>query len=313
VRIVIPGGSGHLGGLLALHFHSKGDAVTVLSRNPRPAPWETIAWDGRTHGPWTRSIDGSDVVINLAGRSVDCRYHAANRQEIMASRVDATRAVGGAIIAASRAPRLWMNASTATVYRHALDRDMDEASGELGGAEADAPFTWRFSIDVAKAWEQAFFEKEAIGTRRVALRSAMVMSKERGGVFDVLTKLARTGLGGAAGSGSQFVSWIHEQDFLRAIDFLIERTELEGCVNVASPHPIPNRDFMRHLRAAARIPFGLPSRGWMLEIGAFLLRTETELILKSRRVVPGRLVQAGFDFHYPFWSDAVTHLMHNYA
>jgi uncharacterized protein (TIGR01777 family) len=248
-------------------------------------------------------------VINLAGRSVNCRYNERNRREILESRVGTTKLVGSAIAVAARPPDVWMNAATATIYRHALDRPMDEATGEFGGNELGATDTWNFSIDVAKAWEKAFFNTPAPGTRKLALRSAMTMSPDRGGVFDVLLGLVRHGLGGASGSGKQFVSWIHDHDFLAAVDFLIEHEAMEGAVNLASPQPLPNDEFMRELRRAWGMPVGLPAAEWMLEIGAFFLRTETELILKSRRVVPGRLLDAGFTFRFPKWPDAARDLV----
>jgi len=308
-RIVIPGGSGQIGTVLARHYQSLGAEVVVLARKLIQAPWRVVQWDGRTIGPWAEEIDGADVVINLAGRSVNCRYNAANRREIKESRVNATKVVGQAIAQSSRPPKLWMNASTATIYRHALDRPMDEATGELGGNEPHAPDTWRFSIDVVKSWEDAFFSSSTPVTRKVALRSAMVMSPDRGGVFDALLGLVRRGLGGASGSGQQFVSWIHETDFLRALNYVIEHQEFNGTVNIASPNPLPNREFMAALRETWGIKIGLPASKWMLEIGAILLRTETELILKSRRVVPGRLLAAGFQFEFPDWPAATRDLV----
>ena len=308
-RIVIPGGSGRVGQLLALHFHERGLEVTVLSRHAASSPWRTVVWNGRELGEWAREIDGADVVINLAGRSVDCRYTEAHRREIMDSRVASTRVVGRAIAGAAHPPKLWMNASTATIYRHSLDRPMDEATGELGGEEPDAPATWAFSIDVATSWERAFSEADVKGTRKIALRSAIVMSAARRGYFAKLANLMRWGLGGRAGSGAQFMSWIHEADFVRAVEFLIEREDLDGCVNISSPNPLPYRDFMRVLRGEYGMPLAPPITGWMLKIGAILLRTETELILKSRRVIPGRLLDAGFKFLYPEWPDAAKDLV----
>ncbi len=308
LRIVIPGGTGQIGRILARYFHAQSHTVSVLSRRLQPAPWRVVAWNGRDSGPWTQEIDGADVVINLAGRSVNCRYDAANRREIMESRVHSTRAIGEAIVGSRRPPALWMNASTATIYRHALDRPMDEATGELGGHEAGAPSTWNFSIDVASGWEREFFAANTTSTRKIALRSAMTMSPEPGGIFAALLTLARLGLGGRASSGKQFVSWIHEADFIRAIDFLIAREDLSGCVNVCAPNPLAYSDFMRALRRVCGVPFGLPAPAWMLEIGAFFLRTETELILKSRRVVPRRLLDAGFQFNYPEWPAAAQEL-----
>jgi uncharacterized protein (TIGR01777 family) len=308
-RIVLAGGTGHVGRMLAERFHGLGDEVTVIARHMSSQPWRIVLWDGRTLADWAQAIDGADVVINLAGRSVNCRYTAANRKEIMESRVEPTRVIGRAIARSARPPALWMNASTATIYRDALDRPMDEATGELGGSEINAPSTWRFSIDVATSWERAFYEAETPGTRKVALRSAMIMSPDRGGIFDTLRKLVSLGLGGRAGSGRQFISWIHEDDFCNAINFLIARPDLDGPVNICSPNPLPNREFMAAFRKAYGVSLGLPASQWMLEIGAIFLRTETELILKSRRVVPRRLQEAGFKFLYPEWPEAVADLV----
>jgi hypothetical protein len=255
------------------------------------------------------TLDGADVVINLAGRSVDCRYTPANREAIIQSRVQSTRVIGEAVARLGSPPKLWMNSSTATLYRHALDRPMDECTGEFGGSEPGVPETWSFSIDVATQWENAFFSAPTPFTRRIALRSAMVMSADRDGVFDVLLRLVRFGLGGRAGSGQQFVSWVHETDFIRAIEFLIANEPFDGPVNIASPNPVPNCEFMQALRQAWGIPFGLSVNRAFLEIGAIFLRTETELILKSRRVVPGRLLQSGFRFRFPEWTSAAKDLV----
>jgi len=307
--IVLAGGSGHVGRLLARHFHHLGDQVTVLSRRTHSTPWRVLLWDGRMLGHWAQSVDGADVVINLAGRSVNCRYSEANRREILESRIDSTRVIGQAIQQAKRPPKLWLNASTATIYRHALDRPMDEMTGELGGNETDAPSSWRFSIEVANAWERTFYDADTPSTRRIALRSAMIMSPDRGGIFDTLRTLVTLGLGGQAGSGKQFVSWIHETDFVDAIEFLIAHDHLAGSINVCSPTPLPNRDFMSALRRAYGAPIALPASRWMLELGAIFLRTETELILKSRRVVPERLLEAGFKFRFPEWPEAAADLV----
>src|SRR5579864_1600009 len=233
MRIVIPGGSGQVGQMLARHFHARGDTVTVLSRHPKPAPWRTIPWDGLTPGAWIAELEQSDVCINLTGRSVNCRYTAANRRAIYDSRIQSTRLLNQVIASLQSGPRLWLNASTATIYRHALDRAMDEATGELGGSETGAPETWNFSIDVAKSWEESFFATATPHTRKIALRSAITFSADRGGAFDVLSGLVRRGLGGAQGAGTQFVSWIHESDFVRAIDLLIDREDFSGVVNLA--------------------------------------------------------------------------------
>lgn len=295
--------------MLARHFHALGHAVTVLSRQAKPALWSVVSWNAETLGGWTREIEGADAVINLAGRSVDCRYNAANRRAIMDSRVNSTRVLGEAIAQSKTPPPLWMNASTATIYRHAFDRPMDERTGEMGGSEPGAPATWNFSIRVARSWEKAFFEAAVPGTRKVALRSAMIMGTGKGGVLDVLRRLVRAGLGGKAGFGRQYVSWIHEADFTAAVCFLMERTDMDGAVNVASPNPLPNEEFMRVLRDVSGVSVGLPAAPWMLEAGALVMRTETELILKSRRVVPGRLLEAGFRFRFPDWPAAARDLV----
>ncbi len=307
-RIVLAGGSGHVGTLLARHFEREGHDVTVLARTTFSAPWRLVAWDGEHPGPWVKQLDGADVLINLAGRSVNCRYNRWNRREILESRVRPTQALGVAIRSLKRPPALWLNASTATIYRHSLDRARDE-SGELGGEEKDAPPEWRFSIEVAKRWEEAFFSADVSRTRKVALRSAMIMSPDRGGVFDELSRLVRIGLGGKAGGGRQYVSWIHERDFVRAIEFLMEHDKISGIVNLASPNPLCNSDFMRLLREAWGKRFGVAANEWMLKVGACLLRTETELILKSRRVVPGRLLESGFLFDFPVWHAAAADLV----
>jgi uncharacterized protein (TIGR01777 family) len=312
MKVVIPGGTGQLGTLLARALHDEGNEVVVLSRTPPSTPWRSVLWDGETLGEWTSEIDGAAVVINLAGRSVDCRYGRGNRQAIRDSRVHSTRVVGEAIGSAKKPPRLWLQAGTATIYEHRYDAPNDEASGVLAGHEHEAPSSWRFSVDVATAWERAIDDAVVPRTRKVKLRSAMVMSPEEGGAFDTLLRLVRLGLGGRAGDGRQYMSWIHADDFVRAIRWLIDHEEIAGPVNVASPQPLPNAEFMRELRDAWGRSFGLPASEWMLEIGAFLLRTETELVLKSRRVVPGRLLQHGFHFRFPAWPDAARDLCHEW-
>ena len=308
MKIVIPGGSGQVGTVLARAFHGAGHEVVVLSRHAGRAPWRVALWDARSLGAWAQEFDGADVVINLAGRSVDCRYTAENRRLIKESRIDSTRVVGEAIARAPRPPRVWLQASTATIYAHRFEAANDEATGILGGAEPGVPDTWRFSIDVATSWERTLDEAVTPQTRKVKLRSAMTMSPDRGGIFAVLLGLVRRGLGGQSGDGRQYISWIHFEDFIRAIYWIIEHEECAGPVNLAAPHPLPNAEFMRALREAWGTRFGLPAAEWMLEVGARILRTETELILKSRRVVPGKLTQQGFAFHFPTWPEAARDL-----
>lgn len=314
MKIVIPGGSGQVGSFLTRALVDSGHQVVVLTRSQvggerdAGASVRHVFWDGKTLGPWSAEIDGADAVINLAGRSVNCRYNARHRREIMDSRIDSTRVVGEAIGRATRPPPVWLQASTATIYDHRYDAPNDEITGRVGGNEPDAPDTWRFSIDVATAWEGVTEEADTPHTRKLLLRSAITMSPDRGGAFDVFLTLVRYGLGGKMGDGRQFVSWIHHVDFVRAVEFLIEREDLSGCINLAAPHPLPNADFMRDLRKAWGIRIGLPATRWMLEIGTMLMRSESELVLKSRRVVPTRLVAAGFQFNFPTWPAAATDL-----
>jgi uncharacterized protein len=313
LKIVIPGGSGHVGTLLARAFQKDGHEVVVFSRHPeaKARSWRVVPWDGETVADgWAMHVDGCDVVINLAGRSVNCRYTDQHRQEILDSRVLSTRAVGVAIAQAARPPRVWLQASTATIYAHRFDAPNDEVSGIIGGmdGEQDAPDTWKFSIDVARAWERTLDEAVTPRTRKVALRSAMTMSPDHGGIFDTLFGLVRKGLGGRAADGRQFVSWVHEDDFVSAVRWLIAREDVDGVVNIASPNPLPYTEFMRGLREAAGVRIGLPATAWMLEFAAVFMRTETELILKSRRVVPRRMLEKGFEFAFPQWPEAARDL-----
>jgi uncharacterized protein len=308
MKVVIPGGSGQVGAILSRAFQNAGHEVVVFSRKPNTEAWRVVAWDAENLGAWADELEGADVVINLAGRSVNCRYNEQNRRLIKESRIKSTRVLGEAIARATKPPSLWLQASTATIYAHRYDAPNDETSGIVGGLEPDAPDTWRFSIDVATSWEQALNEAAVPRTRKVLLRSAITLSPDRGGAFEVLLNLVRRGLGGRAGDGKQFVSWIHDEDFIRAIFWLIEHQEVSGAVNLSSPNPLPNREFMRILRQAAGVSIGLPATQWMLEIGAVFLRTETELILKSRRVIPKRLLDAGFTFQFPNWTEAARDL-----
>ena len=307
-RIVLPGGSGQVGTILARAFHAAGREVVVLSRHPAPAPWRVVEWDGRTQGGWCRELEGADAVINLAGRSVNCRYTPANRRRILDSRVDSTRAIGAAINQADQPPPVWLQAGTSTIYAHRYDAPNDEANGKIGGHESDTPAQWGFSIQVAREWERACEEADTPATRKVILRSSMTMSPDRGGVFATLLGLVRLGLGGQAGDGRQYVSWIHDADFVRAIVWLLDHLNLAGPVNLTAPSPLPNADLMRDLRHAAGVPIGLPAARWMLAVGTALLRTESELILKSRRVIPGRLAESGFQFLFPTWPAAAIDL-----
>jgi len=299
-KVILAGGGGCLGRLLQGHFRANGCEVVVLSRNPGEGE---VGWDGETLGVWTAELEGAFAVVNLAGRSVDCRYTERNRRLIMDSRIKSTRVLGEAIARCNRPPKVWLNSSTATIYRHNYGPAWDE-SGEIGAcAEAKDGF----SVEVATAWEREFDRAPLPCTRKVALRAAMVLSRE-GGVFPVLRRLARRGLGGRMGDGRQFMSWIHGEDFVRAVDWLIRNEGFAGVVNLAAPEPVPNAELMAQLRRAVGTPFGLPATRWMLEAGAFVLRTETELIIKSRRVISNRLPAGGFEFRYPRLSAALAEL-----
>ena len=306
-----------MGVLLAHYFHDRGNHVTVLTRSPFAASWNTVHWDGLHLGPWTEHLEGADVCINLTGRSVNCRYTSANRESIYHSRIDTTQLLGDVIAALADPPKVWLNASTATIYRHAMDRPMDEFTGEMGGHEwfspgRRVPDTWNFSVRVAKDWEAAFFASPTPRTRKVGLRSAIVMSPSSGGAFAILLNLVRFSLGGAQGNGRQFVSWIHGNDFARAVEFLIAHDELDGPVNLAAPDPLPNREFMEGLRDAWGMPNGIPAPTPLLELAAFFLRTESELVLKSRNVIPARLLREGFEFEFPTWTEAARDLVRQY-
>jgi NAD dependent epimerase/dehydratase family enzyme len=360
LRIVLPGGSGEVGQTLARYFTERGHQVTVLTRGPYTAQWQTVHWDGENIGPWTEFLEGADVCINLAGRSVNCRYDATNREAIYESRVRSTRLLGRVVAGLSQPPRVWMNASAATIYRRAVDEDgvdlpVDEAN-EVGGDEqnpsgAKAHFhfvastarlkscpdassdsvgifsqtvkscpnasceseRWverrGFSARVARDWEAAFFGAETPRTRKVTLRSAIVLSPTAGSAFGVLSNLVRLGLGGKQGSGRQFVTWIHEADYARAVEFLIARDDLDGPFNIAAPNPLSNREFMAALRWAWDVPNGLPALSLAIKLGAIFLRTEPELVLQSCRAVPGRLLEAGFEFEFSEWAEAAEDLV----
>jgi len=305
--IVLAGGSGFIGRLLTNNLVSGNNDIVVLTRSPGP-PGQSIRqvrWDGRTLGEWARELDGARALVNLAGRSVDCRYNARNRREILESRVDSTRVLGEAIARCNKPPPIWLNASTATIYKHTFDQPMDEATGVIGATPEAKD---EFSIQVARAWEETLFEAATPATRKVALRTGMVFAASKGGVYRVLRGLTQWGLGGRIASGRQFISWVHEIDLCQSVEWLIDRDDFTGPVNVASPNPIPQREMMRIIRRECGVPFGLPATRRMLEVAAYVHRTEAELIIKSRRVVPGRLLAAGFQFRFPRMENAVREI-----
>lgn len=259
----------------------------------------TVIWDAKTTGNWISEMENADVLINMTGRSVDCRYNQKNKDLILNSRVDSTKVLGEAIALCKNPPKVWLNSSTATIYRHSLDKEMDEESGEIGEG---------FSVSVAKAWEKVFFETETPATRKIALRTAIVLGKG-GGALQPMIKITKLGLGGKQGSGDQKFSWIHEDDFVQIIDFCIKNETIQGAINVVSPHPSDNKTIMSLLRKTLRVPFGIPSGKILLEIGAFMINTETELLLKSRNVIPKKLLDHGYTFAYQDLETALEELI----
>jgi len=316
LRIVLPGGSGQVGQMLARFFQQQGHHVTVLTRGPYTAPWQTVHWDGRQTGSWTETLDGADVCINLSGRSINCRPTLANRQELYASRIEPTRLLHQVFQTLADPPKLWMNASAATIYQRSVDANgadlpLDESS-KVDGGDASGPEPWvearGFSKRLVRDWEAAFFATETPRTRKIALRSAVTFSPTAGNVFAVFSNLVRLSLGGAQGNGRQFVPWIHEADYARAVQFLIDHEDLDGPFNIAAPNPMQNRPFMAALREALNIPNGLPAPAIAIRLGALILGTNPELVLESCRAVPGRLLDAGFEFQFPEWPEAAEDL-----
>ncbi|WP_211748231.1 TIGR01777 family oxidoreductase [Paenibacillus sp. Marseille-Q4541] len=287
-KVVLAGGTGFIGQFFEKEFKKRGDTVYIISRRAGHISWED-------HKGIREALEGAELLINLAGKSVNCRYNESNRREIMESRKRTTTILGEALQACTEPPKLWINSSTATIYRHAEDRPMTEVTGEIGTG---------FSVDVAKAWEEVFFSFSPERTRQVALRIAIVLGKE-GGVMTPYLYLTRFGLGGKQGLGTQKFSFIHVEDLFRIVLFIQQREDLSGVFNASAPYPVSNEKLMKEMRRNMHVPAGIPAPKWMLEMGAMLIRTETELILKSRWVEPERLLQEGFDFHYPTIEDTL--------
>jgi len=296
-KLILVGGNGFLGHHLRRHFQLLGYEVVSISRTGSG----DVRWDARTLGPWAAELEGADLLVNLAGRSVDCRYTAANRHEILASRTESTCVLGAAVAACTRPPRVWLNSSTATIY--ADTRGDAPANTEAAGLVGE-----EFSVGIARAWEAAFEACPTPRTRKVALRTSIVLGPD-GGAFPVMARLARFGLCTPQGTGQQWISWLHIADFCRAVEFLAQADGLSGPVNLCAPHPLQNREFNALLAHKLHPPLRLPQPRWLLEIGAFVLRTETELILKSRKVYPERLLAAGFQFEYERCEAAVADLL----
>ncbi|XSG77140.1 TIGR01777 family oxidoreductase [Herpetosiphon llansteffanensis] len=306
MQLVIVGGSGQIGQLLTSYWRNQGHSVQIMGRST--STQATISWDAVRLGPWVEHLEHSDVLINLTGKSVNCRYTAANRRELWRSRIETTRLLGQAIQQLSSPPRLWLQASGSAIYAHS-NEPQTEAKHTIGGNEMHASARWQFNVDLVKAWEYEAVAAKTPHTRKIMLRTSMMMSHDRGGVFDILCRLARSGLGGTIGNGQQYVAWIHSHDLVRAIAWLIEQPDLAGPINLSAPQPLPNHQFMRHLRQALNTRFGVPIPSPLMQIGAWMLRTEAELVLKSRNVIPQRLLEHGFRFEYPSWPEAVTNLL----
>ena len=291
------GGNGFLGQHLRNHFEALGYQVVSISRT---GPGD-VRWDACTLGPWAQELEGADLLVNLAGRSVDCRYNEANRREMLASRTESTHILGAAVAACARPPRVWLNSSTATIYADMLGNA--PANTEEAGTIGEG-----FSVDIATSWEAAFNACPAPNTRKVTLRTSIVLGANSG-AFPVMTRLARFGLCSPQGSGQQWISWLHITDFCRAMEFLTHANDLSCPVNLCAPHPLPNRDFNALLCQHMRPLLKLPQPQWLLEIGTFVLRTETELMLESRKVYPERLLAAGFQFEFTECAAAVGELL----
>ncbi|AWK07328.1 TIGR01777 family protein [Flavobacterium crocinum] len=300
-KLVIASGTGFLGQILVNHFKNKFEKIVILTRGKSQTidGIKYVNWNARTFTGWEKELENATVLINLAGKSVDCRYTKENKKEILWSRIDSTKILNKAVLNCKNPPQHWLNSSTATIYRFSLDKQMDEIDGEIGND---------FSINVALSWEKAFFKTETPKTMKTALRTSIVLGKN-GGAFIPLKTLAKIGFGGKQGKGNQFVSWIHEDDFASAVDFIIQK-EMTGVINIVSPTPIRNAVFMQKLRKIVGFPFGIPMTKFFLEIGSFFIRTETELVLKSRNVIPKRLLENGFRFKFGDIDEAFENLLH---
>lgn len=293
-KIIIAGGTGFLGNALTEYFTNNGVNVTILTRKPKKE--NHLYWDGHSLGEWTAAIEQADVVINMAGKCVDCRYNEKNRKAIIRSRTESTNVLRLAIEQAKNPPKVWLNSSSATIYIHAETELMTEKNGVIGDD---------FSIGVCKQWEQAFYAQDLPETRRVSLRTSIVLGNE-GGAFPKMKQITLLGLGGHQGNGTQKVSWIHVDDFCKAVDFVIQNKSLEGPVNITAPTPTNNKNLMKTIKKKVHMPFAISQPKVLLEVGAWLMRTETELLLKSRNVYPEKLINTGFSFNYKTIEQAIA-------
>lgn len=300
-KIILAGGNGYLGNVLAAYYSNLAEEIIILSRkhSPENGNVKTIVWNGMDEGDWASMLEGAELLINLCGKNVNCRYTEQNKTQIISSRVKPTMLLGRVIATLKSPPELWINITSATIYRHAEDRPQYEDNGDIG---------YGFSIGVCQKWEQTFFETNTPLTRKIALRMGIVLGRSDG-AFPRLLNLVKFGLGGRQGDGEQYVSWIHEQDAARCTEWLIQHKEIDGVMNCTAPQPIKNTDLMKCIRNGYGVPFGLPSPAWLLELGAMIIGTETELILKSRWVVPKRLTANGYTFLFPKIEHAVKDIL----
>lgn len=298
-KLIIAGGTGSVGEALIHYFRDRYESIVVLTRGNRPASGNVryVQWNARTIGPWTGELEGADVVVNLTGKSVNCRNTEENQKEIIRSRVDATRVLGQAIERCPAPPKHWINASAAAIYGNTGDRVVDEDSSWADDETAN----------VSKQWEAAFNESDCPQTRKVVLRIGLVLQKNKG-VVEVLSKLARVGLAGSVGSGRQYVSWIHEADFVRLVEWVVDNEHIFGAINAVSPDPVTNKEFMKGFREGLGVKVGLPAPGWATRIGAFLIGTNAELVLSGRRV-HSNVLSGNFSFLYPQYTSAIRHLL----
>lgn len=296
MKIIIAAGTGFLGKNLEQYFLNKNHEVKILTRNPKRE--NEIFWDAKTLGNWKNELKNADVIINLAGKSVDCRYNEKNKKEIFDSRINSTKVLQQAIDECKNPPKIWLNASSATIYTHSETHLNTEENGIIGDD---------FSMNICKSWEKEFFKTENKNIRKVALRTSIVLGKN-GGAFPKFKQISKLGLGGKQGRGNQLMSWIHIDDFCEAVNFIIDNEHLEGAINITAPKPLSNEKMMKQLREKIKIPFGIPSPVWLLEIASIFIKTETDLMLKSRNVYPEILIKNGFQFRYDNFEKALDKL-----
>jgi uncharacterized protein len=299
-KLVIAAGTGFLGEVLVKHFKNKYDEIIILTRQKKPKQDNVsyIVWNVHSVGEWCKALQHCDVLINLTGKSVNCRYTEKNKKEILDSRLDANRVLGEALKLIQHQPDVWINSASSTIYDASFDQPNTESNGIIGND---------FSMNVCKAWEQSFFEMKNAAKRMIAMRIAIVLGSN-GGAYPELERITKTGLGGKSGSGKQMVSWVHETDFANMVEWLIQNNNADGVYNCSAPNPITNVELMTQLRKKLNVRIGIPSPAWLLEIGTFFLRTESELVLKSRFVLPERALNEGFSFKFKTIENALTNI-----